>query len=122
MKLVKRIGQGVATVGLFLSGAYKAHAAAGGFETNYVPPGKTVDLRTITDAIDKIAQTLLYIGVTVAVIFIIWGGLAYMFAGGNSEKAEKAKTRLWNGIIGALIVIGVGLIIKTITTLVQSGI
>ena len=76
----------------------------------------------IVEWIDNIANFLLYVGAVLAVIFIIWGGITYMFAGGNSEKAEKAKTRIWNGIIGALIVLGVGVIINTLTYLVGSGI
>ena len=80
-----------------------------------------LSLDRIEEIIRNIANFLIVTGVIVALIFIIWGGLAFMFAGGNTEKAEKAKTRLWNGVIGALIVLGVGLIIRTIETLVTRG-
>ena len=120
MKLLKRVSSGViAALGIFFSGILRVSAAP--FPTTAVPPGTDVTLNKIAIWVDKIAQTLIYLGVTLAVIFIIWGGIGYMWAGGDSEKATKAKTRLWNGIIGALIVLGVGLIINTIQTLVTRG-
>lgn len=83
---------------------------------------QTINLNTIATWVENIANFLLYIGAIIAVIFIIWGGITYMAAGGNTEKAEKAKTRIWNGVIGALIVVGVGVILNTLIYLVQRGI
>lgn len=41
----------------------------------------------------------------VLVILIIWSGIEWMTAGGESEKVEKAKTRLLNSVIGLAIVL-----------------
>ena len=87
-----------------------------------IPAGETVKLSTLETWIGNIADFFIYIGMFVAVIFIIWGGITYMAAGGDPEKATKAKTRLFNGIVGALIVLGVGLILNTIQYFVQSGV
>jgi len=74
------------------------------------------------NAIVSIANFMIYIGVAVAVIFIIWGGIAYMMAGGDDTKIETAKKRIITGIIGAAIIIGVGAIIITLQyILVTSG-
>ena len=41
----------------------------------------------------------------VLVILIIWSGIEWMTAGGETEKVETAKTRLMNSIIGLAIVL-----------------
>lgn len=87
-----------------------------------LPPGQEVTLSKLSIWIRNIADFLIGIGIVVAVIFIVWGGIGFMMAGGDTEKAGVAKTRLWNGIIGALIVLGVGLILRTLNSLVLNGI
>lgn len=41
----------------------------------------------------------------IAVIYLIYGGLTYMTAGGDAEKATKGRTVLVNAIIGIVIVV-----------------
>ena len=85
-----------------------------------VPPigGGAVTLAEIEDRVTQIARFLIVIGVVLAVIFIIWGGIAYMFAGGAEEKATAAKERIKNGIIGAAVVLAVGVILQTVAGLI----
>jgi len=86
------------------------------------PRGQTITLTSILNAIVAIANFMIYVGVAIAVIFIIWGGIAYMMAGGDDTKIETAKKRIITGIIGAAIIIGVGAIIRTLQyILVTSG-
>ncbi len=131
MKKLSNLWRNIITAGIVASGSLlakgaSAATAAGGIDNDFsrsdAPNGVTVTLTTVTGWIYRIANILISVGVAIAVIFIIWGGISYMFAGGDAEKAGKAKTRLWNGVIGALIVLGSGLIIRTILTLVQTGI
>lgn len=86
------------------------------------PAGTTINLTNLENWIINIKDFILFAGMMLAVIFIVWGGITYMAAGGDPEAATKAKTRMWNGIIGAIIVLGVGLILNTITYLVTSGV
>ena len=88
--------------------------------TNPVPPltGGAVTLSEIENRITQIAQFLIIVGVILAVIFIIWGGIAYMFAGGAEEKTTAAKARIMNGIIGAGVVLAVGVILQTVAGLI----
>lgn len=87
-----------------------------------VPQGQTITLTSIMNAIVSIANFMIYVGVAVAVIFIIWGGISYMMAGGDDTKIETAKKRIITGIIGAAIIVGVGAIIRTLQyILVTSG-
>ncbi|MEK7121702.1 MAG: hypothetical protein AAB857_03265 [Patescibacteria group bacterium] len=85
-----------------------------------VPPitGGAITLAEIQDRITQIARFLIIVGVVLAVIFIIWGGITYMFAGGDAEKATAAKDRIKNGIIGAAVVLAVGVILQTVAGLI----
>ena len=85
-----------------------------------VPPlgGGAVTLSEIEDRITQIARFLIVVGVVLAVIFIIWGGIAYMFAGGDETKSTAAKARIMNGIIGAAVVLAVGVILQTVAGLI----
>lgn len=80
--------------------------------------GGAVTLAEIQDRITTIARFLILVGVVLAVIFIIWGGIAYMFAGGAEEKTVAAKERIKNGIIGAAVVLAVGVILQTVAGLI----
>ncbi len=80
--------------------------------------GGAVTLAEIQDRITQIARFLILVGVILAVIFIIWGGIAYMFAGGDETKSTAAKDRIKNGIIGAAVVLAVGVILQTVAGLI----
>lgn len=80
--------------------------------------GQGVTLREVEDIIRQIAQFLIVIGVIIAVIFIIWGGIAYMMAGADETAATAAKDRIKNGVIGAAVVLGVGVILQTVAGLI----
>ena len=80
-------------------------------------PGHASDAITsddITALIGEVAYFLIVSSTIIAVIFIVWGGIEWMSAGSDTEKQKKAKTHIQNGIIGALIVLSVGVILQTI--------
>ncbi len=83
-----------------------------------VPPGTGLNLANIQDLITTIANYLIVIGIVIAVIFIVWGGIRYMAAHGNPEQAKAARATLFHGIIGAIIVLAVGVILNTAAALV----
>ena len=87
---------------------------------NPTPPlqGGAVTLSEIQDRIEQIARFLIIVGVVLAVIFIVWGGIAYMFAGGDETKVKAATSRIWNGVIGAAVVLAVGVILQTLAGLI----
>ena len=84
------------------------------------PPtvGTAITLDEIEDLIRRIAQFLIIISVIIAVIFIIWGGIMYMASRGDEEAAKKGKDTIWNGVIGAAVVLGVGVILQTLAGLI----
>ncbi|OGN01494.1 MAG: hypothetical protein A3B91_05210 [Candidatus Yanofskybacteria bacterium RIFCSPHIGHO2_02_FULL_41_29] len=81
--------------------------------------GSPVTLLDIKGIIETVARFLIIISVIVAVIFIVWGGINYMAAGDDTTKASDAKARIVHGIIGALVVLAVGLILQTLATVVD---
>mgnify|MGYP001599278455 CR=1 FL=1 len=85
-----------------------------------VPPGLPVTgapitLSEIQARIQTIAQFLIVVSMVIAVIMIVYGGIRWMLAPDDS-KAAKAIIR--NGIIGAAIVLAVGVILQTVAGLV----
>ena len=56
----------------------------------------------------------LNIVIALIVIFIIIAGIRYMFAGDSSERLTSAKTNFKWVLIGALVIIGFGVIINSI--------
>ncbi len=83
-----------------------------------LPTGTELTLTKIQQLIETVANWLMIIGVVIAVIFIIWGGIKYMTAGGDEKKSGAAKTSIFNGIIGAAVILGVGVILRTTAALV----
>ena len=91
--------------------------------TSPTPPitGTTVRLTTIRTLITDIAQFLLVVALVIAVIFIVWGGIRWITAGGSEDAVKKAKATIINGIIGAAIVLAVGLILQTLAGIIARG-
>jgi uncharacterized membrane protein len=83
-----------------------------------LPGGTPITMEKIKDIIQTIANWLIIVGVIIAVIYIIWGGLMWMTARGDETKYKKAKEAMKHGLVGALIVLGVGVIIRTLTAVV----
>lgn len=80
--------------------------------------GQAITLNEIENLISGLARFLIVISVVVAVIFIIYGGIRWIMARDNDEAAGKAKTMILNGIIGALVILGVGVILQTLAGIV----
>lgn len=83
-----------------------------------VTPGDEVTLSEVGALITRIVTFLVTFGVVIAVGVIIYGGILWMVAGGNDERAAKAKTTIWNGIKGAAVILGVGVILRTLASLI----
>jgi len=65
--------------------------------------------------VDWILNGLLVIAGVIAVIYLIYGGLTYITAGGDAEKATKGRTVLINAIIGIIIIALAFLIVNWVT-------
>lgn len=90
-----------------------------------VPPdpgvGGAWTLDRIENFIERIGNFMVTIGIIIAVIFIIYGGIKYMVARGDPKAAEEARTAILNGVIGAAVVLGVGIVIRTAAGLITGS-
>ncbi|MBI2626758.1 MAG: hypothetical protein HYW77_00755 [Parcubacteria group bacterium] len=93
----------------------------GCFDTIPIPEGRAFTLNDVSIIIETIGRYLISLSVLITITFIIWGGIMYMNAGSDSTKLTSAKTRIKNGIIGAVIVLGVGVILRTIASILTTG-
>jgi len=87
------------------------------------PAGTKVDLTAPTGSIDRLCLTLLpqfliqlifIIGVVIAVIFLIYGGIKWILSGGDKTAVEAARNHIIAAIIGLIIVVGAFFIIGLI--------
>lgn len=83
-----------------------------------VVTGTAVTLDEIEDLINGIARFLIVISIVVATIFIVYGGIRWIAAQGNEEAVGKAKQIVWQGILGALVILAVGVILQTLAGVV----
>jgi len=58
---------------------------------------------TFGDLISQLINIALIIGAIAALVFILYGGFAYLTAGDDSTKAEGGRAAITNGVIGLII-------------------
>lgn len=79
-------------------------------------PGQQVTGSSLQRLIESVVQFLITVSVVVAVGFIIWGGLQFV-----RGKPDEGKKILLNGVIGVAIILGVGLILQTVSGFINRG-
>jgi hypothetical protein len=90
----------------------QAGTAAGSVAAPAIPPITTL---TFGGAVQFVINIALYVGGGIAVIYLIYGGITYVTAGGDQEKATQARTIIVNAIIG-IIIIALALVMVTWAT------
>jgi|SRR3989344_2815704 len=80
-----------------------------------LPPPTIIDLDRIRGWLVTISNWLLGVGVILAIIVVVWSGIRWMTA----SDPKSARQMLTSGVIGVAIILGVGLIIKTVASLVM---
>ncbi len=95
-------------------------AASAAILPNPTPPvsGNALSLSEIEGIINQVARFLIAIALVIAVIFLIYGGIRWMAAGADEEAATNAKKVIWNGIVGAAVVLAVGVILSTLSDVI----
>lgn len=75
----------------------------------------------LCNLLKNIEKIIAAIGFGLAVILLIVGGIQYMTAGGNPEKADKAKKLMINAIIGIAIVFAAIFILDLVAGLLSGS-
>lgn len=97
-------------------------AGAGGLITNAgITPlnQEPVGLQTI---ITNIANWVLWIAGAIAVIYLVYGGILYITAGGDETKASKGKTAIVNAVIGIAIILAALIIIRFVRQFIEGNV
>lgn len=78
---------------------------------------------TICNILQVIKDILLAVGLGIAVIILIIGGIKYMTSGGDPEKAKSGRQMIVNALIGIVIILAAAFILALVQgLLVKSGI
>lgn len=65
-----------------------------------------IDANTqIGDLVARLINWVLWFAFVLAVIYLIYSGILYITAGGDSEKATKGRTGVINAVIGIIIIL-----------------
>lgn len=89
----------------------------GAFNFKLQNPLRTNDFWGFLGSVTDLA---IKIGVPIAVIFFIWAGFQYIFAGGDTKKIEAAHANLKNVVIGTIIFLGAWTITELVVKTFQS--
>lgn len=87
-------------------------------------PSPLVPIESVTPPmilVTNIIQWILLAAGILAVIFLIYGGVQYIIAGGDQEKAGKGRQTLLNAIIGIVIILVAYVIVRVIQNAVTFG-
>lgn len=104
------------SAGVFLFAATHAHAAVA------VPPGMQVlAVATLDQTIGNIRNWIVGIAASVATVYLTWGGLRYMMAGGEPGEVEKAKGAIRSSAVGYGIAILAPVLVTILKGLVGAG-
>lgn len=87
---------------------------------NLLTPITTTGNVTIASLFSSILQLVIIIAAIVAILYLIWAGIKYITASTDEEAAKKARTAVYNAIIGIIIIILSFVIIQYVRSLVQS--
>lgn len=69
--------------------------------------------------IQAVLGWILMIAGALAVIYLVYGGILYITAGGDAEKATKGRTALINAIIGIVIILLSFVIVRWVGNIIK---
>ncbi len=103
-KLLTSVGTG-ATLSLVY--ATSALAAPGDTVTNVdaLEPLSATSGSSLLGYVGNIVTVILIVVGILAVVYLIYGGILYLTAGGDAEKASKGRVAITNAIIGVVIIL-----------------
>ena len=73
-------------------------------EKTIIPSGTAI-CSTATGCIIWFVNIIFLVAVLLSFVYLIWGGIDYIMAGGDTAAAGNARTKLTNAVIGLVVVI-----------------
>lgn len=77
-----------------------------------IPQGNSTGTAILTNTAVTVINLILLIAGILAVIYLIYSGILYITAGGDTGKAEKGRTGIVNAIIGLVIISAAYLLVR----------
>lgn len=84
-----------------------------------LPAGTAITFTEIDDIVQILSRYLIVIAFIVMVMAIVWAGIIVMTAQSDTGRLKVGLTTLRHAIYGAAIVMATGVIINTVTSLVD---
>lgn len=92
----------------------RAHAQAANLGLRFL------DINTsFTGLTDQLLTWFLIAAGVIAVVYLVYGGILYITAGGDAEKATKGRTAVINAIIGIIIILLAYVIVRWVGSILQ---
>jgi prepilin signal peptidase PulO-like enzyme (type II secretory pathway) len=82
-------------------------------------PGKAITISDVQLLIKDIANFVITISGVIVACFIVYAGIRMVISRGDEKQFGAAKKMLYNALIGAAVIFGVGVIINTIANFAQ---
>lgn len=82
---------------------------------------EAADKEQVAKSVTRFANILAGAASTIALIFIVIGGIQYITSAGNQEQAQKAKSTLTWAIIGFILIIASYSIVRYFMSFINTG-
>ena len=76
---------------------------------------------TLSEAIVNVINAILVIAGSLAVLFLIIGGIRYIISAGNSDQIEGARHTIFNAIIGIVVILLALIIVNTLNNFITGA-
>jgi hypothetical protein len=74
---------------------------------------------TAGGVIQVVVNTIIFIGLALALIFLIYGGVKWIMSGGDKAQTETAKNAVTSALIGLAVVLGAYILINVVLNFFQ---
>jgi len=104
------------TLDQFNNANSKNQNASGGGTTS-IKFDNPIGAKDLIEVLNKLLTSLKGVVITVAIIFIVIGGLMYMMSGGNEKTITRAKACVAGAVIGLAIVLAAPIFLREVLTI-----
>ena len=76
---------------------------------------------TLGELVTFVVNIVFGVGLALALVFVIYGGIKYVTSAGDQTKAEEARNAITNAIIGAVVIIAFRVLINLALNILGVG-
>lgn len=83
-----------------------------------LPAGKAITFDEIGNLVIRIGDFITWVAMIFMVVMIVMAGIRFSTAGDSPDRYKKAQQSLKSAIVGAMVILGTGVILQTAAGLV----